>query len=313
MDQISLARAKRAMLLIFAADALSMPAHWFYNPADIRTYFGANGVTRMLPAPSKHPSSLMPLHSTSGGGRGGQGGSREVVGSVILKDKREKWGKQHVHYHDGMPAGENTLNAYCARLMIRDVLTPHAGSYDADAFLHRYVEMMTADPPRHPDTYAESYHRGFFKNLHYEKKPIRECAEKTHDTPSVGGLVTIAPLALSELLLDGHVARVQAVARAHLAFTHPDDTLAAVCDEYVALLASLLTRAEDVDDREIILRAAARWVRDPSTQFSSRNTLFNSKNMNAEDRNTLDATRRYIDRTPATVFVGRIVSSACYI
>lgn len=36
------------------------------------------------------------------------------------------------------------------------------GHYRSQTFLKAYIGFMTADPPRHADTYAESYHRGFF-------------------------------------------------------------------------------------------------------------------------------------------------------
>jgi hypothetical protein len=334
--EVAFARARRALSLVFVADALSMPAHWFYNPNDIRTYFGPAGITGMVAAPATHPVSIMNLHSTSGGGRGSQGkGPDEVVGNVILKGKREKWGKAKMHYHDGMPAGENTLNAYCARLMLRDVLTRHTGRYSRDEFLKQYVDFMTADPPRHPDTYAESFHRGFFANLIHHNKPLTECGAVTHDTPSVGGLVMIAPLAISELLVDGNVPRVQQIARQHLALTHPDETLSAICDEYVDLVSMLMLRPpmrrraprgdhddedddddDDYSDRTLILRAASKWVRNPNDRLKSKGVLFTSDRRLCKasaSEEELDELRRFVDRTPVSAFVGRIVSSACYI
>jgi hypothetical protein len=58
-----------------------------------------------------------------------------------------------------MKAGENTLNAHCARVVTRSI-TAAGGCYDKTCFLTDYIDFMTADPPRHPDTYAESFHRG---------------------------------------------------------------------------------------------------------------------------------------------------------
>jgi hypothetical protein len=111
-----------------------------------------------------------------------------------------------MHYHNGMPSGENTLNAYCARLIIRQ-LTQQNLKYDVDEFLKSYISFMTSEEPQHPDTYAESYHRGFFANL-VAGKPARQCGAATHDTPSVGGLVTVGPLAIAELLRNRDVRRV---------------------------------------------------------------------------------------------------------
>ncbi|HMY39661.1 MAG TPA: ADP-ribosylglycohydrolase family protein, partial [Marinagarivorans sp.] len=62
-------RARAALQLLYVADALSMPVHWFYNPLDILKAF-PGGIKQFEAAPSLHPSSIMALHSTSSGGRG---------------------------------------------------------------------------------------------------------------------------------------------------------------------------------------------------------------------------------------------------
>ena len=43
------------------------------------------------------------------------------AGDIINHGKHEFWGKSNVHYHQGMKAGENTLNAICARLVTRNM------------------------------------------------------------------------------------------------------------------------------------------------------------------------------------------------
>lgn len=289
MNSIILERARSALWLVFTADALSMPVHWFYNPGDIRTYFGPDGITKMEPAPSTHPSSIMNLHSTSGGGRGRQDAGKQVVGDIILQGKRKFWGQSRMHYHNGLPAGEHTLNAYCARWMLHS-LAKNGGRYSRDDFFNYYVEMMTADEAnaKHPDTYAESYHRGFFANW-AEKKPLEKCGAVTHDTPSVGGLVTVAPLAISELLVDRDVHRVQQLAREHLFMTHPDEGLAKICDDYVALMDSLLFRDQGVDGAAILKSMATKYI--PASQYPL------DKLLPLED----------------TQIIGRLFSPACYI
>jgi hypothetical protein len=239
LNSIVITRAKAALKLTYVADALSMPVHWYYNPLDIVKAF-PGGIKKFEAAPHMHPSSIMSLHSTSAGGRGTQNSAagKEVVGDIILKGKRQFWGVTNQHYHQGLNAGENTLNAHCARLVTR-TLTLNKGRYDADLFLQNYIAFMTADTPAHPDTYAESYHRGFFANL-MKGLPQNKCGALTHDTASVGGLVTIAPIAISELLIDRSVSRVQALCLEHLYLTHPDEKLGRVCNAYVALIDALL-------------------------------------------------------------------------
>ena len=47
--------------------------------------------------------------------------------------KRDRWGKSGVHYHEGMQAGENTLNAQCSRLVLRGMAKRRG--YDPASFL----------------------------------------------------------------------------------------------------------------------------------------------------------------------------------
>ena len=252
----AVSRATAALQSMFIADALAMPVHWYYNPHDIGKVF-AGGVTKFEAAPDYHPSSIMALHSTSRGGRGGQsngGRQREIVGEVILKGKRQYWGQPNQHYHRGLSAGENTLNAHCARVVMRS-LRAAGGHYAKDRFLDDYISFMTADPPLHPDTYAESYHRGFFANLESGKAKDR-CGAVTHDTPSIGGLVTIAPILFAERLRGTSLDEVQALCREHLFLTHPDQGLAEVCASYVELLDGLLFRSEGQAAEPLLARAA---------------------------------------------------------
>ncbi|MCW8858719.1 MAG: ADP-ribosylglycohydrolase family protein [Deltaproteobacteria bacterium] len=251
-------RAIAALKNLFVADALAMPVHWYYNPLDIEKAF-PGGVTRLESAPEYHPSSIMSLHSTSKGGRGKQtahGHQREIVGEVILKGRRQYWNQLGQHYHRGMQAGENTLNAHCARVLMRSLATNN-GHYNKQHFIDEYIAFMTADPPVHPDTYAESYHRSFFANLESGKAKDR-CGAVTHDTASIGGLVTIAPLVLAERIAGTSLDKVQVLCREHLFLTHPDNSLANTCAIYVELLDQLLFRSDETSTSELIANAAER-------------------------------------------------------
>lgn len=290
MSDLTLPRQRAAAALknLFVADALAMPVHWYYNPMDIFRQF-RGGITGLEDVPETHPSSIMSLHSTSRGGRGAhgaKGGQREIVGDVILKGRRKYWDQPNVHYHHGMKAGENTLNAHCARVVMR-TLADHDGHYSQDAFLSAYIELMTADPPQHPDTYAESCHRGFFANLE-AGKPADKCGAVTHDTASIGGLVTLAPIVFSERLAGTALERVQEICVQHLMLTHPDEFLAKVCRDYVGMLDELLF----LDDPETAPTVISAWSkRSISLQLSEIMPKIHSDND----------------------VVGRLFSSACYI
>lgn len=180
-------RVANALKTQFIADALAMPVHWYYQPLEIERAF-PGGIQQFEAAPEFHPSSIMSLHSKHKGGRqtsdSASKAAIEVVGDIILKDKAQFWDTPNMHYHQGMQAGENTLNAHCARVLMR-VLASTPDHYDRQAFVNAYIEFMTVQPPAHPDTYAESYHRGFFANFAQGRNPVK-CAMKTHDTASIG-------------------------------------------------------------------------------------------------------------------------------
>lgn len=247
-------RAKAALALTFVGDSLSMPVHWFYRRSDILKHFPPAGITGFEAAPQVHPSSIMSLHSTGRGGRGSQSRNDAVVGNLILKDKADYWNRRNVHYHHGMPAGENTLNAWCARWMMNWIVEQDLNALSVEDWLEHYVSMMTADPASHPDTYAESYHREFFANVN-AGKPLLECGGHTHDTPSMGALVIVAPLALA-LLEFYTVDETKEVCRAFIFATHPDDLLMTAVDAYVTLLGQLLT-CPGGDLSEQLIAAAA--------------------------------------------------------
>ena len=224
-----------------------MPAHWYYCTADIYRDF-PGGVHDLQPAPAIHPSSIMSLHSTRQGGRSSQAGKgleKEVVGDLILKGKRQFWNVSNMHYHHGMQAGDITLNAHCARVVMRCVIR-NDGHYDKHQFLADYIDFMTADPPLHNDTYAESWHRGFFANLQRGLPPA-QCAALTHDTASIGGLVSIGPLAVASFLRGNSLAQTQNICRVHLNLSHPDPGLTLIWNSFVNLIGQLMYRTEQQD------------------------------------------------------------------
>jgi len=230
-------RAEGSLLGLFVGDALSMPVHWYYDASAIPKDYG--GPIRDFLAPKEpHPSSIMSLSNTGGAGRGGKSGS--IIGDVINHGKKHLWGPRGTHYHHGMQAGENTLNALTARVVMRAFTA--AGDVDVSAFMQAYVKFMTT-PGSHNDTYAESYHRMFFANW-VAKKPLKECADDDeHNIASMGGMVNLPPAALMAALKhvqggsEAHTA-AEAAAEAQMFATHNSPALAV----YARLYGSLLSR-----------------------------------------------------------------------
>ncbi|MGI2143813.1 ADP-ribosylglycohydrolase family protein [Shewanella frigidimarina] len=284
-------RVTWALKTSFIADALAMPVHWYYQPMEIEHAF-TGGIQRFEAAPEFHPSSIMSLHSKHKGGRLSAKGhlahdpAPQVVGDIILKDKVQFWDTPNVHYHHGMQAGENTLNAHCARVLMRS-LANSSQPYDRHAFVNAYIDFMTKSPAAHPDTYAESYHRGFFANLAQGREP-ENCGMITHDTASIGALVTIAPLVFSERLKGISEADIKIACRAHLALTHPDKSLMRVCDSYVQLLCALMEGPDEVSTKALLLEASIGLTSTHLAGLLKRNV-------------------------PDSQVIGQVFSRACYI
>ena len=216
-----------------------MPVHWYYDPSAIPRDYGGP-IKDFLAPVEPHPSSIMSLSNTGGAGRGGKSGS--IIGDVINHGKKHLWGPRGTHYHHGMQAGENTLNAITARIVLRAYT--EAGDVDVPGFLQAYVKFMTT-PGSHNDAYAESYHRMFFANW-VDKKPLDQCADDDeHNIASMGGMVNLPPAALMAALkhakggADAHEA-AQTAAEAQMFATHNSAALAVYARLYGSLLSRLL-------------------------------------------------------------------------
>ena len=85
-----------------------------------------------------------------------------VEGGHILHGKADVWASRYCHYHSGLSAGENTLNAQVARVVMRS-LAEERGVHNVAAFLERYKELLTT-PGAHNDSYAEAFHRQLMSN-----------------------------------------------------------------------------------------------------------------------------------------------------
>lgn len=225
-------RLRGALWGMFVGDALAMPVHWYYNIAALQRDFGV--IRDYQPPKAEHPSSIMALANTGKAGRGTQDGN--VVGDVILLGKKHHWGQANRHYHQGMQAGDNTLNLLCARVLLRSLNA--TGRHDPADFLREYVSFMTT-PDRHNDTYAESYHRDFFANYALGLPPERCAGAEGHDTASIGGLVSLPPVIFSAMH-SGEPTAAGAAALTQLRLTHLSAKLERFALEFCDVLVHLL-------------------------------------------------------------------------
>ena len=152
-------RKRSAMFGLFVADATAMPVHWMYDLRQLQQDYGE--IKGYVKPKDQFYGSIMNLSNTGGGGRGSDKG--DIVGDVILHGKKKYWVRGgNNHYHLGLQAGENTLEAQLTRLLSKSIAD--VGSFDANNFRERYVKFMTT-PGSHNDTYASTCHRMFFANF----------------------------------------------------------------------------------------------------------------------------------------------------
>jgi ADP-ribosylglycohydrolase len=133
------------------------------------------------------------MHLLFVGGRGSDQG--DIVGGVILHGKKKYWMRGgNFHYHLGLQAGENTLEAQLVRLLTIS-MAANGGEFVASDFRERYIKFMTT-PGSHNDTYASTCHRMFFAN-YVRGVPPENCADNDgHNTDAIDALTLTVPLIL---------------------------------------------------------------------------------------------------------------------
>jgi ADP-ribosyl-[dinitrogen reductase] hydrolase len=197
-------RLRKALWSYFAGDALAAPAHWFYGGfAQIQQAYGPHGIVGYVQPVLQLKGSIMNKSDLNGGGRSSGSSSKTkgmtIIGDVINHGKAKYWSPSNeFHYHATLQAGENTLEAQLARVLMQSIVA-NKGLFDKEHFRDAYVEFMMR-PGSHNDAYASTCHRLFFKNLVFEKKSPDKCPDNDHhNVDTVDGLVlpTIASLAVA--------------------------------------------------------------------------------------------------------------------
>lgn len=183
-------RKVAALTGLYIADAVAAPVHWMYDLRQLREDYGT--ITGYVAPKEKFRGSIMNLSNTGGGGRGSDKGS--IIGDVINHGKKKYWLRNgDFHYHLGLRAGENTLEAQLARLLTRSMTQHPAAGLSITAFTDDYIQFMRT-PGSHNDTYASTAHRMFFANL-INGVPPENCADNDgHNTDAIDALTLCVPV-----------------------------------------------------------------------------------------------------------------------
>lgn len=206
-----------ALVGAFAADALSMPLHWYYDRVALRRDYGR--VVFYEAPKSPHADSILwrseyhPVNERAD----------------ILHEQAVYWGRKGVHYHQFLRKGENTLNFQLSLALFEQVKA--AGNYNAKDWVEKYCDFMLS-PGRHRDTYVEECHRAFFTNYARGKK-WHSCGV---DDAHIGGLASVP--ALVEALGPCHP-DLRRVVQEHVAITHKNSEVLRAADTLVRLHAAI--------------------------------------------------------------------------
>ncbi|XP_033731003.1 uncharacterized protein LOC117320541, partial [Pecten maximus] len=250
------------------ADALAMPVHWYYNPDDIKDGYG--GWLTGFTAPAKHhPSSIITVSATDSSGRTGWGEkSKPVIGNIILHGKLKYWTSQDrsIHYHQGMKAGDSTLNSLMALQMLKTMMKidPKGVMNEREMrghVLEDYVSFMTT-PSTHNDTYAESFHRSFFKDWSSEESPPKTASDllrwtearyvkkskgsSDHQLVVIGSIVPAVPW----IIRNAHKTESECAESTveFIKLTHPEPSLVPYIDMYARLLHGVINGKDLVEE-----------------------------------------------------------------
>lgn len=264
-------RIENALWGLFIADALAMPAHWYYSRENIVRDF--DGGVKTFQAPKHpHPEAFMvgmsykpDIEKAKALGRKydilhqhSQFYQTSWTDFTIERNAREgehgnkvAAADERYHYHHGLDAGDNTLNAHLARVLLRSV--NKRGGYEAGAFLDDFVAYMT-NPDGNKDPYTEVFLRRWFEN-YCNGDPIHACAQMQRDNWSIGshgGM--IRPMILS--LLSQNAYQGVGMALEHQALTHRSETISSGLASCIPLLFDLINGA----DKEQAFRQGAQKI-----------------------------------------------------
>jgi len=250
---------KNALWGIFIADAMAMPAHWYYKREYIQEGFDG-GITAYNDPPHPHPESFMV-------------GNRyfpnlekakalnipfDILGRHIKfyqtnyhqsTIKLSVHAGEHAnpmpslqeryHYHHGLKKGENTLGANLMRLLMRSIIKNRG--YSQSLFIDDFIAYMTT-PGLNRDPYCEIYLRAWFEN-YTEGIPPHACAEQQRKVWSIGSSGgAIRPLLLSLTSKSSYQALGKALQ--HQQITHRSDNVSSALSVLVPLLHALLHKQD---------------------------------------------------------------------
>mmetsp|Transcript_97139 Transcript_97139/g.173005 ORF Transcript_97139/g.173005 Transcript_97139/m.173005 type:complete len:274 (+) Transcript_97139:58-879(+) len=186
-------RVAGALWGMHIADAIAMPAHWYYGGSrQVEADYGR--ITGYVKPKTELRGSIMALSNTGGAGRGGNDG--DIIGSVIAHGKKPYWDRARAHhYHCTLDKGENTVDCDVVRVCYKSIVES-GGQFLPGKLRENYAAFMTT-PGAYNDCYISTTHRMFFANK-LRGLPLDKCPDNDgHNVDTTCGLPIMVPVALA--------------------------------------------------------------------------------------------------------------------
>ena len=168
-------RVQGALWGHFIANAVSVPAHWYYDLTLLKRDYGT--ITRYVAPRDKHAVYFMSINNKEGV----PDPVKAHLVKVLPPHKAKYWGDKPEslwHIHAGLRAGENDLNLNLSlqTLNFLNRRSKENNLYDEEEFLNLYLKFLT-DPDSHNDLFYDFCHREFLYRYSQEKD-IRKALPK---------------------------------------------------------------------------------------------------------------------------------------
>lgn len=265
-------RMKGALWGVIIGDALGVPVHWYYNPDILKKDYGE--VTGYVDCKHPHSEAFMNLIKYDGKADilhdkaksynqkvdpSQMADGEQIHGNTVVKEPR--------HFHDGLKAGDNTVDVYLFRALLRFITKNK--EYREDAWLEEFQTFFKT-PGNHPDTYLSQYIRNFFENLDKDGMVPHNAGMRQYDNWSVCNAVGMVHGFAVALLNNKRPAQATARAIHHINLTNRSENLTLSS----LILCPMLLKLIDGADVESTLKEFASQVNMSTTSGVAIRNLY---------------------------------------
>lgn len=162
---------------------------------------------------------------------------------------------ERYHYHDGLKAGENTLNAHLCRVLLRNIVKDN-GKYRDRSFVDDLINYMNNRQDK--DAYLEIYLRRFFENYSNGNDPM-QCSALQQDIWSIGSHGGMQRPLLLSLLNYKNIYKAVGISISHQNITHRSENISSSLSFLIPILLNVIngkkSLKEEIMDNKLLYPA----------------------------------------------------------